>query len=45
MALLIILHLDLAMERQQLSSEGRDIRARLKRRGIGLAALEAWTEA
>jgi hypothetical protein len=40
MALHVILLLDLAMENRQLSPEERDIRARLKRRVIGLAALE-----
>jgi exonuclease III len=40
MALQVIYHLDLAMESRQLSPEERDIRARLKRRVIGLASLE-----
>ena len=40
MALNVILHLDMAMERRQLSPEERDIRSRLKRRVIALAALE-----
>jgi hypothetical protein len=40
MALLVILHLDLAMEQRFLTPEERDIRARLNRRAIGLAALD-----
>ena len=40
MALLVILHLDMAMEHRALSPEEFDIRARLKRCIIGLAALE-----
>jgi hypothetical protein len=39
MALHVILHLDLAMERRNLSPEERAIRSRLKREIIGLEAL------
>ena len=39
-ALLVILRLDIAQENRQLSPDERDLRARLKRRVISLAALE-----
>jgi hypothetical protein len=39
MTLHVILHLARAMESRPLSPEERDIRTRLKRRDIGLAAL------
>jgi exonuclease III len=40
MALEVILRLDIAQENRALSNEERDLRARLKRRIVGLAALE-----
>jgi hypothetical protein len=40
MALIVTHHLDLAMGNRALSQDERDIWARLKRRVVGLAALE-----